>query len=317
MKKILSITAVALFAVVFGSLISSALGINAFIGVGSVGAASLVLSNVTIPGVSFNTLVFPMPNQNVDRAAAQEYKRQSRVLTSYEGGANSYEGGANSYMGKSTKYSYAGEQRNGDGAAFAKEIGSNISFGFRITNTDSADQYIAWLPTFLGSAANLASYTGQTVDGVLTDGTIVTGKVTGASTDSALKIAYMQEFIKNNPARIVEIVMQSDSADQFATQFVIGQVSPFRKLSTNSLDLTDYTPPTNFNDKKAIIPIAVSFPEMQLDNQTLILIPVKAGSVLKVTIKIGLVHNPASMLYADGTNAWDAMKADGIVQVQA
>jgi hypothetical protein len=316
MKKILQISSAMLFAVVFGAILSSALGINAFIGVSSVAALSFAIP--AIPGVVSNTLFLPaIDRSNVDRAAAQEFKKQARVLTSYEGGANSYEGGA--FRNGDLSMSFAGSERsqaNNNGAAFVKEIGTNISYSFKITNAAAADKVVALLPTFLLTAANIAAYSGQTVDGVLTDGTIATS-VTGSATDSALKIAYLQEFIKNNPTRIVEMIIQSDSAEQFSQTIVIGQASPFRKLSTNSLDLTDFTPPTNFNDKKAIIPIAVVFPEMQLDNQTLILLPVPTDTSVKVTLKIGLVHNPSSTLYNKATQAWDAMKEAGIVQVQA
>jgi hypothetical protein len=316
MKKILQITTMFLFAIVLGNVVSSALGINAFIGVGVLSAASAAsLAFPSVPGLSFNTLFLPALDKNV----AQEYKKQARVFTSYEGGANSYEGGAMSYRDRDVSMSFAGAERSSadnQGAAFVKEIGTNISYSFRIANAAVTDKVVAFLPTFLLTAANIASYSGQTVDGVLTDGTIATS-VTGTATDAALKIAYLQEFIKNNPTRIVEIIIQSDVAAQFSQTIVIGQASPFRKLSSNSLDLTDFTPPTNFNDKKAIIPIAVVFPEMQLDNQTIILLPVTAESTVKVTLKIGLVHNPAAALYNKATQAWDAMKEAGIVQVNA
>jgi hypothetical protein len=306
MKKILSVTSALLFAVVFGSLLSSALGINAFIGVGSLSAASLLA--VPSGGFAFGGLFLPVIK--ADKAKALEFKNQARVLSSFEGGANSFEGGANSYLGVDTGLSFVGKK--GDGGKFVDEIGTNVSYGFSISNSNTSTKVIAINATDLATAANIAAYTGQTVDGILTDGTILTN-VTGTPSNAKLKLAYLQNFIAKNPTRVVEMIIQSDTAAQFDEQIQIGAFSPFRTLGINSFDLTNYIDPRNLNDKKAIIPLALDAPEFQLDDQSILLIPVVAESTVKITFKIGLISNQADGLFTKAQQAYSQMKANGVI----
>jgi hypothetical protein len=234
-------------------------------------------------------------------------------LSSFSGKANNYDGNnydGDNYMGMDDD----GLSFAGNGKSFLTELNSNLSFGFSITNALTTTQVIALTPTFLGTAAKIASYTGQTVDAVLTDGTLKTS-VTAASLNTKRKIEYLQNFINRNPTRVIQMIIQADTDGQLEEQIVLSQISPFRDLANNTLNITDYVSPEQLTQKKAVIELALDFPQFQLDDQNVLLLPVVPGTV-KVTWRIGAIRNPASELFNKAKKAYRNMTEKGVLVMQ-
>lgn len=243
------------------------------------------------------------------QARALEAEAEER-LSSFAGKGNNYDGDnydGDNYIGMNDD----GVDFNGNGKSFITELNSNLTFGFSIVNATAGRQVIAITPTFLGTAAKIAAYTGETVDGILADGTIKTS-VTGASLQTKRKIEYLQNFVARNPTRVTEMTIQADNEAQLEEVITLAQLSPFRDLANNTLLLTNYVDPNQLTQKKAIVPLAIEFPEFQLDDQNVLLLPVTVGTV-KVTFKIGAIKNPASELFRKGKKAYSNLRAKGLM----
>jgi len=219
-----------------------------------------------------------------------------------------YEGGNDIYLGDlDPDVSFMGNARS-----FMTELKNGIQFGVKIKNGLSAPntKIIALCPAFydtLGidttaegtppvytstphfhNAADMRA-AGIEVDYVLDDGVIGTSIT---CTAQRFKIRQLLNFIKSNPLRCPEIIIQASATSAFEETMTIMQVTPFRKLGDNQIPLTDYFLPSQFQDKKIIVPT----PNLQFDDQTVILLPVQAGTELIITLKIGAVSNRASAL---------------------
>lgn len=219
-------------------------------------------------------------------------------LSSYEG---SYEGDENYLGDNDDDLSFSGNARS-----FVNEVGSSIKFGFKLQNTTTTTRVVALCPAFYSTASAINTATGETVDGILTDGNFVTDGttyVTGTAHDAKHKIAPLLEFIKRNPARIVELTIQANNESAFEEKITMRQCSPFRAAGNEYITLTDYVKPDQYNTKKCIVPVWKDYPHTQLDDQNLILLPIggtnvqaTTGVILNITMKIGAILNPAGKL---------------------
>jgi hypothetical protein len=208
----------------------------------------------------------------------------------------------------SGEYTGAGDDMlyfSGSGSSFLSEEGSSLTYSFKLQNTGADDKVIALVPTYLGTADEIANATGETVDGVLTDGTIITDVVATAG-KSKLTIAGLQKFTERNASRILDITISSNTEATFERDIVYQHLSPFRSLGNNSVPLTEYVDPDQQNSKKAIIPVGRDYPDFQLNDQTVILIPIggtstagaSGGEKITVTIRFGAILNMANSLQA-------------------
>lgn len=224
---------------------------------------------------------------------------------SYEGGREYYEGGSDNYIGQDDdSLHFQGSQEN-----FAGEGAGTVNFGFTLVNAAAANKVIAITPTYLTTAAALATATGETVDGVLTDGTIITN-VTGTAGNSKLTIAGLQAFIAKNPAKLTKMTIVSTDTSTFETNLVYQDLSPFRTLSNNRIPLTKYVDPRQFNTKKAVVDFYTDYPDFQLDDQKMILITIGGTNVvatvgvqLNITLEFGVVYNTARSLATKAVRA--------------
>ncbi len=220
-----------------------------------------------------------------------------------------YEGGNDLYLGDiDDDVSFMGNARS-----FMSELKNGIQFGFKIKNELSGDntKIIALCPAFYDTLGVDSTYAagppvvitstphfhnpqdlknaGIDVDYVLDDGVIGTSIT---CTAQRFKIRQLLNFIKSNPLRVPEIIIQASATSAFEETMTIMQVTPFRKLGDNQIPLTDYFLPSQFQDKKIIVPT----PNLQFDDQTVILLPVQAATELIITLKIGAVSNRAAAL---------------------
>lgn len=245
-------------------------------------------------------------------------------LSSVMGDEDEFEGGSefegeDNYVGADDDH----VDFNGHGKSFLNEDRSSITYSFKLQNAAAAKKVIALTPTYLATAAALATATGETVDGVLTDGTIITS-VTGTAGNSKLTIAGLQAFIKQNPTRILEMTIVSNDTSSFEEKITYQHLSPFRSLENNTIPLTDYVKPDQYNTKKAIIPIVKDYPKLQLDDQTMILLPIggtdtvaTTGVILNVTLRLGAIVNNAITLNKKATRAASVISKVSHMPVQS
>ena len=221
-----------------------------------------------------------------------------RKVSRYEGGSDNYEGGGeDNYTGEGDDMlSFSG------GSSYLGENSGTVNYKFSLTNAAAADKKIALTPTYLATAAALAVATGETVDGVLTDGTIITN-VTGTAGNSKLTIAGLQAFTLRNAAKLTRMTIVSNSATSFETDIVYQDLSPFRSLQNNRIPITKYVSPNQYNTLKGVLDLYLDYPEMQLDHQKKILITVggtnrvaTVGVTLDITLEFGVVNNVAQSL---------------------
>lgn len=243
-------------------------------------------------------------------------------LSSLQGDEDEFEGsefeGSDNYVGADDDH----VDFNGHGKSFLNEERSSITYSFKLTNAAAGKKVIALTPTYLTTAAAMATATGETVDGVLTDGTIITN-VTGAAGNSKLTIAGLQAFIKQNPTRILEMTIVSNDTSSFEEKITFQHLSPFRALDNNTIPLTDYIKPDQFNTKKAIVPVAKEYGNVQLDDQTMILLPIggtdtvaTTGVILNITLRLGAILNQAAALNKKATRASNVISKVSSMPVQ-
>lgn len=164
---------------------------------------------------------------------------------------------------------------------------------------------------------------GHMVDAVITDGTIfynqgMTDPMTGEyipDTKNTIscqsingKIIDHLNFIKKNPTRVPEMVISSTKTSTGATDttqyskiMIMRQVSAYRKFGDTNIDLNDFFKVEQFQSGKIVIPTANY--NLQLDNQTLLLLEIDNDITLNFTFKIGAISNDSSKLFNKATKA--------------
>ena len=229
-----------------------------------------------------------------------------RNLSSYEGDETSYVGmgdDALSFNGSPAK-------------SFIAEQDSDVAFSFKLVNTFATDKVVALSAAYFQTPADLAASFGSTVDAIIADGLLLgsaTAGLTATASLSNFSINGLMGFVKYNPTRIVELVINSTSASTFGKVIQTGTISPFRRQSQNQLSLTNVTRPEQFNDKKGFINLA-NRNDFQLDNQNVILFTVGAGESIDLTYKIGAVLNNARSLSKKATKPGQTINALGLMR---
>lgn len=234
-------------------------------------------------------------------AAHAEKLAMDRLSSFY--GENNFEG---FYEGQDDNYVGYGDdslQFSGSGSSFLTAgNASDLTFSFRLQNASESKKVIALFPTYLATAAALATASGQTVDAILTDGTIITS-VTGTASDSMVTIDNMQKFVNKHPSQIVEITISANTALAFNEVIVVKELSPFRQLPGNKIPLTKYVLPDQYNSSKVVLPIWRDFNYMAANDQLAVLLPIggtgtvaTSGVIMDVTISFGAIRNTAAEL---------------------
>lgn len=202
---------------------------------------------------------------------------------------------------------------SGGAKSFLTEHCSDLRFGFKLTNTFAATKVVALAYGDFPTTATIATYTGETVDALLSDGTIAgssTTIVVGTAANPKLTIAHLQRFVKKNPTALVEIVLQANSDEAWKEKLTIIKANPFFPAETKYLDLNDFLDQYQQQSKKITIPVQQIFPDFQMDDQAIILLPIggtdtvaTTGVSLQVTFKIGAINNQAGALPKKRTKA--------------
>ena len=214
------------------------------------------------------------------------------------------------YVG-SDESSYVGDNDDtlsfsGGARSFLTEKHSDLRFGFKLTNVTAAQKVIAIACGDFPTAATVATYSGETVDALLTDGTLAGADaaiVTAVASNPKLTIAHLQRFVRKNATAVMEIVIQSNSDEAWKEKVTIIKANPFFPAETKYLDLNDYLDQYQIQSKKITIPVQEVFPDFQMDDQAIILLPIGGtetvavtGVSLQVTFKMGAINNQAGAL---------------------
>jgi len=193
-------------------------------------------------------------------------------------------------------------QFHGGAKSFLTEHRSNLRFGFKVVNASIATKVIAIAFGDFPTTASINSYTGETVDALLADGVIVAG-VTVTAANAKLKVDHLMRFVKRNPTGVVDITLQANSEEAWKEKITIIKANPFFPAETKYIDLSDFLDQYQQQAKKITIPLHKIFPDFQLDDQAIILLPVGGTDVvavtgvsLQVTMSFGAVLNSAATL---------------------
>lgn len=219
-------------------------------------------------------------------------------------------------MAKANLSSYAGTDKvgyTGQNDAMLSFAGKNASsfanegmgapvFTFKLKNASAATVVLAMGKAFYASAADAAASLGETIDGLITDGTIITN-VTAVAGNSRFKLAHILEFARKNAMRLIGFTIQTNTQEAFKENLTIVVPKPFATPDSNTvINLQDQVRPEFLNQNKIEIPVGQVAPDLQLDDQAIILIPIGgtnviAGGVeLGITLKFGAIANTAGSL---------------------
>lgn len=221
------------------------------------------------------------------------------------------------YVG-SDESNYVGDQDetvsfSGGARSFLTEQHSDLRYGFKLTNVTAGTKVVAIAYGDFPTTATISTYTGETVDALLTDGTIAGAAaaiLTATASNPKLTIAHLQRFVKKNPTALVEIVLQANSDEAWKEKLTIIKANPFFPAETKYLDLNDFLDQYQQQSKKITIPVQKVFPDFQMDDQAIILLPIGGtdtvavtGVSIQVTLKIGAISNLAGSLSKKRTKA--------------
>lgn len=214
------------------------------------------------------------------------------------------------YVG-SEESSYVGDNDDnlsfsGGARSFLTEKHSDLRYGFKVTNVMAGKKVVAVCFGDFPTAAAITTYTGETVDALLTDGTLAGAAAAILSAEAAnpkLTIAHLSRFTKKNPTALIEIILQANSDEAWKEKVTIIKANPFFPAETKYLDLNDYLDQYQQQSKKITIPVQEVFPDFQMDDQAIILLPVGGTDVvavtgvsIQVTLKVGAINNQAGAL---------------------
>jgi len=170
------------------------------------------------------------------------------------------------------------------------ESAAGLTFTIGLSNTGATKNICLFRGDVPATVEAIKDVTGVGVDGVLsTDKDKAIADVTFTCNTN---IDYLQAFLNNNPTRIPEIQVSVADEKQLARKIEITQSSPFRKLSSQVIIPKNTQRPSDANSKLVNIPLK----NLQLDDQTQMLIEIGEGQSIEITYFVGASRNDAYML---------------------
>lgn len=211
------------------------------------------------------------------------------LLSHYEG-EDFYEG---------VEFDFGGAPRG----SFIHEARTNNFYKFSMDNSgaNAVDRVIAISFAQFGSEAAIVA-AGYTLDGLLKDGAVIPGaaadaQVTATPANPRSPINEFLSWCRWNPTRVVAMTIDSDDPDQFESFIEVFQWSPFRQLGTDfTIDVSDYYRVYQQSTKKIEVNLLSKDQSFQIDNQNIVLFPIKAGRKVNITLKIGAINNQSGKL---------------------
>jgi hypothetical protein len=202
-----------------------------------------------------------------------------------------------------------GLQFNGGASSFADENKTGLNYSVTISNTgaNAVDRLIALLPGYLSNAADIKDASGTAVAAIIKEGAEVVGTVDGgdnlAASGQPKSVNEFLGFLKFNPTRFTGLKMKVDDSAQFDEAIYIKQMSPFRNLTDDFIYPSNYKGSGDSDDKRAEIPLE----NFQMDNNTVVILKVKAGRTVNLTWFAGAIKNQAYELAVKAATARQSM----------
>lgn len=192
-------------------------------------------------------------------------------------------------------------------SSFADFAGGNVAskgerFGIKITNTGTAaaDKALALIPAIFDTAAKIATHTGRTCDAIMADGTVITtADAQVVCTGTPKTIFSLLQYIKYNPTIVLGAKMRVDDQEQFDESFYYVKVKPTGQLQDREIAPSVFKNENQNNDLLATVP----FNGIQFDNQTVLLLTVRAGRTINIDLFLGASLNTAAALARKQTAA--------------
>jgi hypothetical protein len=187
---------------------------------------------------------------------------------------------------------------------FAQES-SDKYFRLEITNegTSAEDKIICLCPGNYISTAELSALGIGTIAAIIGDGTIdnTSGKEI-VCTGEPGSVESWKRFFLRHPSRFVGMSLEVSSTTQLSQVIKVYKDDPY---NANLVPITQINPnayKTNqiFNDKLVHIPLD----HFQLDNETIVIVTIKAGATLTLTLTPGAFHNENLQLENEARKEW-------------
>lgn len=160
-------------------------------------------------------------------------------------------------------------------------------FKLTVTNGVASDNSFYLNPSYLISA---------TTNGHPLSGKGITGEAltfTGSpGTSSTAALQNLYNYLLYNPQIAISLRITSTVASQMDEAISVTYLDPFKASPVaNSLFISSYVDENTYQDKRATIDEALPF-----DNQTQIIVPIKASSTMTITIFFGPAINLAQVM---------------------
>jgi len=171
-------------------------------------------------------------------------------------------------------------------------------FAFTIANTSGATKVVAILAAFFDTlkivltegTPNVVAIShaspdaivagGYACDGVLDDGTFITG-VTASSSNSKMSIRQFREYIKANPRILVDMSVQANNVAAFNETIEVVKCSPLIGSAPQYLPLSEF----RSVDQTSTDKINVNQIGLEMAYDTLMLVPVLTGHTVTISFK--------------------------------
>lgn len=198
------------------------------------------------------------------------------------------------YEGSYTGAGDPGLQFNGGASSFADENKTGLHYSMTLANAgaNAVDRLIAIVPGYLSNAADIKDAAGNVVDAIIKEGLVIGVVADGDALFANGLPKSLNEFlgfIKYNPTRFTGLKMKVDDAEQFDESIYIKQMSPFRNLTDDQIYPANYKDSSQTDDKRVEIPLE----NFQMDNNTIVIMKVKAGRTVTLTWFAGAIKNNA------------------------
>lgn len=230
-----------------------------------------------------------------------------KALTNNIEGRGGYNGSNDPYVSFAKAKDFRGEKRNG------------MQFAFKVKNTTGEAKKLCINPANFevigvvsagdGNAAaihnhNIANLVaaGHVCDAIADNGKVIEVDATHflEITTPKATMREMLNFVKRNPARILQIVVQANDVSFYEGALSSKDVNPFTDKGETVIPMTDSFGVMQSQDRKIVVDTDEY--DLQLDDQTLLFIDVPgtaAGSddvEAIITLKVGAVENSAKAL---------------------
>lgn len=134
--------------------------------------------------------------------------------------------------------------------------------------------------TKMRSDATQIAAAGYTCDGVIDDGTIISG-VTCTASNARFKIRDFLQYIRLNPTRIKKITIACANTDAYEKTITVTVVNPTGNQGDEYINLTNYFATQQYNEDKIVVPFEGD--GAAFNDETLWTMPIDTARTVTIT----------------------------------